>query len=478
MTTSTETISSLGPASCEAVGVEIAPASGWRRLIGDCILVSGVGLVCQALGTITAVGLRMVLGPAQMGVWQTVKMLLGYVNYANLGTSKGAARQWAIARGQGNPQSAESALHVAFTVNTLSSLGYAGLVLLGGLGMVWAGGGTSAEWLGGLCLAAFLAGLQRHVSFHITLLRTAQQFGTTSRLALVEAGLTLLLAVGAAWQFGLWGLYGATILVMLVAWAYVEHYRAVRLQWVWDGREARRLVQIGMPILLSGLIHGLLRSMDKWTILSLLPEGTAQLGCYSAAGMVFAALEGLGNSIATVLLPRYGEKYGQVGRRPEVARLAARCSQLQAFLVGLAALAAWWIGRPVLAWLLPEYRSGLEALRWLLPGVMALCLALPASQYLAAVELEKRALVGAVGGMVLVGGACITAALYWAQLEAVAFAASLGHLGYFLLLVFLSYWQELNWPERLRWISVHALIFAAVLLVGGNPVGIGAWFAR
>ncbi|HOM16646.1 MAG TPA: lipopolysaccharide biosynthesis protein [Thermoguttaceae bacterium] len=471
MTASTETIPAEGVLGCETAGADSAPASGWRRLVSDCLLVSGVGLVCQALGTVTAVGLRMVLSPAQMGVWQTVKMLLGYVNYANLGASKGAARQWAIARGQGNPQAAETGLHVAFTVNTLSSVIYAGVVLLVGLAAVWNGGDGSAEWIGGLAVAAFLAALQRHVTFHITLLRTAQQFGTTSRLALLEAGLTLLVAVWAARQFGLWGLYGATMLVMLAAWGYVEHYRVVRLQWAWNGQEVRRLVKIGMPILLSGLIHGLLRSVDKWTILTLLPEGTAQLGCYSAAVMVFAALEGLGNSMATVFLPRYGEKYGQVGRRREAARLAARSSELQAGLTAIAALAAWWVGRPVLGWLLPAYRPGLEALRWLLPGAMALCLALPASQYLAAVELEKRALGGAIGGMVLVGGATVTAALCFGNLEAVAWAACCGYLGYFLLLAVLSYWQELTWPERRRWAAVHGLIFGMVLLLCGALPG-------
>lgn len=449
---------------CDVAGTDNAPTTGWRRLVGDCLLVSGVGLVCQALGTVTAVGLRMALNPAQMGVWQTVKMILSYVNYANLGVSKGAARQWAIARGQGAPQAAEEGLHVAFTVNTLSSLLYAGVVLLAGAAVVWAGD-SSAEWIGGMAVAALLAALQRHVTFHITLLRTAQQFGVTSRLALMEAGLTLLVAVWAARQFGLWGLYGATLVVMLAAWGYVEHARVVRLRWAWNGQQMRRLVKIGMPILLSGLIHGLLRSVDKWTILALLPEGTAQLGCYSAAVMVFAALEGLGNSMATVFLPRYGEKYGQVGRRREAAQLAARTSELQAVLVGMAALGAWWVARPVLGYLLPAYRPGLEALRWLLPGAMALCLALPASQYLAAVELEKRALLGAIGGMFLVGGASVGAALAFGRLEAIAWAACCGYLGYFLLMAVLSYWQELTWPERVRWAVVHGLIFGIVFLL-------------
>ena len=54
------------------------------------------------LGAVTSLLLRMLLSPAQMGIWQAVKLLLSYGNYANLGISKGAAREYTVALGHGD----------------------------------------------------------------------------------------------------------------------------------------------------------------------------------------------------------------------------------------------------------------------------------------------------------------------------------------------------------------------------------------
>ena len=106
--------------------------------------------------------------------------------------------------------------------------------------------------------------------------------------------------------------------------------------------------------------------------------------------MVTAQLYGLGNMLSMVMGPRYGEKFGRSGDRREVARLAARASELQAAAMALPAALAIVAAPPLLAWLLPDYRTGLAPLVWLVPGVVALCVALPATQYLVAVDRQTR----------------------------------------------------------------------------------------
>ena len=155
---------------------------------------------------------------------------------------------------------------------------------------------------------------------------------------------------------------------------------------------------IGGPILLTGVVSSLFYSLDKLMILAYLSDREFQLGCYSLALMVTAQLLGLGNMFSTVMGPRYGEKFGQSGSRREVARLAARASELQAAAMSLPGALAIVAAPPVLARMLPDYHAGLAPIIWLVPGAIALAVALPASQYLIAVAHERRALAAVIAG--------------------------------------------------------------------------------
>jgi O-antigen/teichoic acid export membrane protein len=442
-----------------------APVTGWRRVAGDWMLVGGTTLACQALGALSGLLLRMILDPAQMGVWQGVKLFLGYGNYTNLGVSKGAAREYNVALGHGDTTSAERGLRLAFTVNTITSLLYAVVLSAAGVRVALGGGPWATAWGLGLVLVGLMAAGGRYVTFHVTLLRCKQAFAVTSQLSILEAGLTLAVCTLAAWRWGLLGLYAGTFSVVLASAVFVVRRRAVTLGWAWDMAEIRRLVAIGAPILLAGTAGTLFRSLDKLMILGYLSDREFQLGCYSLGLMVSVQLYGLGNMLSVVMGPRYGEMYGRSGDRREVARLAARTTELQAAGMTLAAAAAMVAAPPVLVRLLPDYQVGLAPLMWLAPGAVALSLALPATQYLIAVNRQGRALaavlaalgfaavtnhVALVGGWGLVGVAGTTAASY---------------LAYFVLALAVSIWIELDAAERLRMAVVLSVVMVPPLSV-------------
>lgn len=439
----------------------VAPVTGWRCLLADWTVVSGATAVCHALGAVTSVLLRMLLDPAQMGVWQAMKLLLSYANYANLGISKGAAREFTVALGHGDTGRAKRGLDLAFTVNTLSSLLYAAVLVGAGIWIGLSGDGKwSGAWAVGLVTMGGLAVVSRYVTFHVTLLRSKQNFNVTSQLSILEAVLTLAVCGLATWRWGLWGLYGGTLAVLLGALVFVRRRRAVTLGWAWDSGEIRRLVAIGGPILLAGTVSSLFRSLDKLMILGYLSDREFQLGCYSVALMVTVQLYGLGNMLSIVMGPRYGESYGRSGDRGATARLAAQATELHAAALALPGGLAIVAAPPLLAWLLPDYQSGLAPLVWLVPGVLALCVALPAAQYLVAVDRQTRALAAVVIAAILaaVGNHLALSGGY--GLVGVAAATAAGYAAYCVLIVSISIWPELDRACRLRYLWMLALALA------------------
>jgi O-antigen/teichoic acid export membrane protein len=441
-----------------------APTSGWRRLFADWTIVGSATVVCHALGAVNGLLLRMFLSPAQMGIFSALKLFLSYGNYANFGVSKGAVREFNVATGHGDTRAARHGLNLAFTVNTVSSLLYAALLCGVGVWIVATGGGVWAGvWGLGLMAVGLLAVLGRYVTFHVTILRASQAFAVTSRLSVLEAVLTLTVCPVAAWCWGLPGLLSGLAVVAIGSLVFVRCHAAATLRWAWDSVEIRRLVAIGGPILLIGAASSLFRSLDKLMILGLCSNCEYQLGCYSVAVLVGSQVFGLGNMMAMVTAPRFGEQYGRLGDRRRVARLTARVSELQAAAIVLPAGLAIVVVPPLLAWLLPDYQSGLPSLRCLVPGAVFMTLALPGSQYLVAINCQQRALVavllatavGAAGNFVAIRGGF--------GLMGVAAATAIGYAIYWLLIVGMSLWRELDAAGRLRYVVMLAVALAPTL---------------
>lgn len=462
---SASAISSSGGV-CAAVAA--APLSGWRRLLKDGLLVGGSTAICQALAIVGSLTLRAILDPTQMGVWQGLKMLLGYANYANLGVSKAAARELTLALGRGDPKSADRGLNLAFTVNTATSLIYA--AVLAGCG-VWRLNGpettVSRAWSVGLFALALLVILQRNLTFHVTIMRSRQAFAVTSRLDVLDGVLSLSLVTAATWLWGLVGLYGATAFVMLIGMTYLRCNGGSRLHWAWDRAEVVRLIGIGAPILVWGLLSTLLQSLDKWLILACLPDGAFQLGCYSAALLVSAQIVGLGNMFAILFGPRYGELYGRAGEPRPVANLAMQACQIQALGLALMSGLAMLLAPPILARLLPDYEPGLQVIAWLAPGAVAMSLSMPASQYLVAVCRERRLIGPLVAGLAFAAGGSALAIFNGLGIRGVAWATSLSYAVYCGSMIRIALWRDLGPVER--------RLLASGLAVALGPTMLLAW---
>ncbi len=464
----------------EAAAVnDLAPLTGWSKLVADSMVVSGSTLFCQAIGVVTSLLFRALVSPAQMGVWQGLKLFLSYGNYLNLGVSKGAARELAIARGRGDESQAEIGLHAAFTANTLASLVLAAGLVVASVWQYQYRGGWSSPWTAGLLAMAALVLVQRYETFLVTIQRARQQFQLTSRLAVIEAVLTLIVGGLATWRWGVPGLYVSAGCVLVAAIVYLQANAPTALRWHWDLGEIRRLTAIGLPMLLTGVLSSLFRSLDKVLILACMTDGTYQLGCYSVALLVGTQLYGVANQLAMVGAPRYAELWGSTNDRRAVASLVARNSQFMGWALAGACLLAVVVATPLLSWLLPKYAEGLPALAWLAPGVAAAGLAVPLTNYLATVDRQGRSLTILAAATVCTAFLIRIAIGQGSGLVGVAVITSLSSLGYLVALAGTSIWPELPSEQRRQYVmhTGGALLIMSVPAVVRWGFG-GSWNAE
>jgi O-antigen/teichoic acid export membrane protein len=448
-----------------------APHAG--SLLRDGLRVGGATVVGQALGMATSLLLRGLLDPAAMGVWQGLKLALSYGNYASFGVSKAATREWSIAQGSGQRAEAAADLNVAFAVNLLTSGTYGLILAVAAIVAALRGGPWAWAWSSGLLCVALLVILQRHVTFHVSILRAEGDFRATARLSVLESVATLVAAGTAAWCWGLPGLYAGTLLVLLAAWGYLKWHGARPLAWRWSRGDVHRLASAGLPMLATAALWSLLRSLDKLTILSLVPDAERQLGYYSLALLAGGQIFGLANMLGTVVVPRLGRDFGATGGTAEPARLALDATLWQAALLGPLAAAAVIVGPPLLGYLLPDYQAGLAALDATVIGAVALGLSLPAAQLLVAVRRERLAAALMLAGCVL--AAALLSATAWLRptLAHLATATACGYAAYAMLTLLTACYTcraEGAWSRAVAVLAIAAMPwYLATQLRAGWP---------
>lgn len=443
-----------------------APVGGWRRVAHDGLYVGGSTAIGHVLAAATSLLLRALLDPAEMGIWQGLKLVLSYANYTNLGTSKAAARELAIARGRGDLSHARRSMDLAFTFNTVTSTSYA-LAVLGIAAWIAACGEGPWRWAwcGGLAATGCLAVLQRHVTFLVTLLRSLQSFALTSQVAVLEAALTLVAAGLAVWCCGLPGLYLGTLVVLLGSLAWMKARGAPAVTWAWNTGEIKRLLAVGGPLLLVGLLTALFRSLDKLLVLGCLEDREYQLGCYSLALLASTQLTGVASTLSIVMGPRFAEQLGRAGNNHAAARLAARTMELQALLMTAAGALMIVAAPPFFDRILPDYHAGLAALIIRAPGLVAFGLTLPLGQYLVAVNQQGRALIALAAALAVGTVAGLIAIRTGWGLEGIAMAMTLADAVQLAVLAGLGLGGVLGRREILRLLGMTAMITLPALLV-------------
>jgi hypothetical protein len=171
--------------------------------------------------------------------------------------------------------------------------------------------------------------------------------------------------------------------------------------------------------------------------------------------LVSGQLYSVGNALSIVVGPRYATMFGALACRRRVARFAAETSQLQAAVLGWLGSVAIVAAPALLGVMFPSYAAGLAPLGWVVIAGIALGLSLPASQYLTAVGLERRALAAMVPPVLFSAAGDYWVLVHGGNLRDVAAVTALGQAGYAVAVMLLAFWPHLSPPERWRSLVQH-----------------------
>ncbi len=348
-----------------------------RRIVKDAGFYSIATVVTQLISIVSAILMRRFLGPAQVGVWALVQMVLTYAEYSNLGASNGITREIPFYQGRGDAAKVESLKNTAFYFSVATSFAASACVL--GYAF-WMRRSLPSDLFWGLVICSGLLLLQRVNGLLISTMRAFKQFELASHQMIWSALVNSVLVAALSYRFQLYGFMAAMALSFLFNIIYIFKGSGLSFRYSLDVKEISSLLSYGFPLLMLAFFGTLFETIDKIMITKYL--GLENLGLYSIALMTATYLYSLPNAVGVVMIPNIHEKFGRTGNKSDLREFLDKSDEVFSGLMPMFIGLAWFVVPAAIEILLPKFVGGIAAMRWLALSVYFLAASQAYSQTL------------------------------------------------------------------------------------------------
>ncbi len=364
----TEPDGETGGLRARAGGAMTAPSvplrRGWRAVfeyarspvMASVAQISAGNLAVLAIQVATGFLMARWVAPYDMGVWNTVSIVLVYAPFLTLGVFSGLNRELPYLVGRGLGEEARGMAEAAYGwAVALAAVTCPAVLVV--TAWFFARGQAKLAWAAlALGVTAFFWWFSAYLG---TTYRTHHEFGRLARNNTIVAlvGVVLMLLVR---QYGFHGMLVRAALLGFLAVAALHFRRPIPVRPRWGTARLVSLVKVGVPIYILGQLSALQGSLDRVFLM----QSTHALGLYTLALQAGTAASLVPNSFSTVVYPRMAQRYGETQRAGGLWVLAAKASLAASALGAAVGIAGWVATRYVVEWFLPNYVSGIRAAQW------------------------------------------------------------------------------------------------------------------
>lgn len=367
-----------------------------ERFLRDLTLQTTGNYLSTALLLARGILLARLLGPANLGVYATVGIVIAYASYADLGSGRVPSREIPLALGGGQAQEAEEWRWYGLAASTATAL-LAAICLAGYVVVRWSS--LQADLRFGLLTACVVLVSSALNSEQQVILRAQQHFGRLNALLVLTATVSLVAGLVGAVAAGVRGVFVSQVVAFSLAAAAslvlggLPRPRPIRAAFL------SRLLKAGIPFALISLVGYNLINIDQVMVVALL--GGNALGTYMPVLYAGSAVALFPNALLIAMSSRLLQRYGRDSTMEAIAGLTWRPVQGLAAVMPLLCGLAWVLGPWGIEWFLPDYASAIGPLRVYVVGVFFLGLNMGTSSVLYAINKHKYDIPIVAGSIVL-----------------------------------------------------------------------------
>jgi O-antigen/teichoic acid export membrane protein len=338
----------------------------------------------QFLGFFTSIFMRNFLGPFNAGVWALLRLIMQYVEYAELGATMAIYYKVPLYNGEGKKEEAARVANIVLGfVMACSFIAGIGLIVYAFIFM----GKLSAPLFWGLLSCSLILALERFYAFYVMLTRAYKDYAALSRSVYFDAIINLVFILTIVNKFQLYGLYASTIILTALNIWYIKRNTSYELKFILDIRKALGYIRFGFPVYLTSILNMLLNSVDRLMITAFL--GLEQLGFYSIAMMSKGYSHQLSTNFSHVTSPHFMEDFGKYGDSEMIHKYIVNGTfALSCFMVFVQGV-TYIFADPLVRTAMPAFVPGITALKiFILTGLFAGMITFP-TNYIVVKDKQK-----------------------------------------------------------------------------------------
>jgi O-antigen/teichoic acid export membrane protein len=379
-----------------------------REILKSSSKISGASVLGGLLSAAANIVVARRLGPEGVGVIGLVKLWQLYANFAKPGFLQAAYREMLHLSGQSRPDEARQVQNIALT-------GEGAFVLIP-FGVMLAIGAFhfhETRLRAAMFIAAATFLFTSLYQFADTVQWSRQQFARIAKASLVNQLAQPAFLLGGLFCFGLYGALVAPGLATLLAFAYylttgvAEGYAPA-----WDSAEAWRLMKIGLPMSLYGLLYWGFRTSDSAMVASWL--SIQDLGYFTFAMMFIAQGCQLVSDFINVLQANILTELGSVGKVRPLSGKLQRVALLVCLSTGFAAGLSESLFKPVIALVAPKMLGSIPVFNILTLNIVCITVPMTAYAVMISAVVDRQKGVAWIQGL----GLALNVALGWVSVRA------------------------------------------------------------
>lgn len=271
---------------------------------------SAVSLVSKAASLFVGIVTAMVLVPNDYGTIGFVTLWASYANLISPGTCSAAFREMPYLLGKSEDGKARYLQNVSISYDAVfSAVLFIGIVLSAlffknrlsiAIGLILVGAGY---------------GISKITGYWLQFNYARNEFNKVA-LANIINGIGIPLAtIALIFSLKMFAILLAPVLIGIIAWWYLFRYADIGFLFVFDTKEFRRLLGIGLPIAVAGIVYWGYRLVDKTLIARYF--SLSEMGYYSFATVIAGTLCYFFSDFCSVLQPVFWQDLGRAANTRE-----------------------------------------------------------------------------------------------------------------------------------------------------------------
>src|SRR5438132_12787031 len=244
------------------------------------------------------------INPADIGLWQSVRLATVYSMFALAGVNNGLSRDLPYYMGKSDETTSRSLASTAL----MYLLGACVLVLLGGLGVLVAFHNSETKVLFAIAVVTVLILFTFYTNYLVVTFRSSQSFRNLTKVRMAE-GFCVLATIPLFYYLGYNGMLMRVIVVAGIIVALMHLLRPIRVSPSWDWNSFLLLLKTGVPIFLLDYLASSASTCDRLVLLRL--GGVTVVGYYAMALLAKEAAGVVPRALSEYVYPKMSHSYGE-----------------------------------------------------------------------------------------------------------------------------------------------------------------------